>query len=264
MSSNDFTDDLKTKLEGLSNYNDNELKASIENKVDKVEGKGLSTNDFTDDLNTKLAGIAAGAEVNTINTVKLNGEALTVTDKSVNIEVPIPQAQDCEVIYNASNLPINVVNGTNGFTQEEKSFSAIASSGTTYETTITINKENISTIVLSTLLTQHNSNNQTSTKFIETGCVAKIELLHQGQSQTITEISTIGQSILIERAINGMQIRLTLQCSDNSKDVMFKVNIENYGINTTTNDILTISDSGDMYFQTMLKQKTAELQTQID
>lgn len=239
-------------------------KTELNAKVDKVEGKGLSTNDFTDDLNTKLAGIAAGAEVNTINTVKLNGETLTVTDKSVNIEVPIPQAQDCEVIYNASDLPINVVNGANGFTQKEKSFSAIASSGTTYETTITINKENISTIVLSTLLAQHNSNNQTSTKFIETGCVAKIELLHQGQSQTITEVSTIGQSVLIERAINGMQIKLTLQCSDNSKDVMFKVNIENYGINKTTNDILAISDSGDMYFQTMLKQKTAELQTQID
>lgn len=33
-------------------------------KVDKVEGKGLSTNDFTDALKNKLDGIAAGAEVN--------------------------------------------------------------------------------------------------------------------------------------------------------------------------------------------------------
>ncbi len=33
-------------------------------KVDKVSGKGLSTNDFTDALETKLNGIAAGAEVN--------------------------------------------------------------------------------------------------------------------------------------------------------------------------------------------------------
>lgn len=264
LSSNDFTDNLKTKLEGLSNYNDAEIKTSIENKVDKVEGKGLSTNDFTDDLNTKLAGIAAGAEVNAINTVKLNGEALTVTDKSVNIEVPIPQAQDCDVSYDAGNLPISVVNGANGFTQNQKSFSAIASSGTTYETTITVNKENISTIVLSTSLAQHNSNNQTSTKFIETGCVAKIEFLYQGQSQTIKEVSTIGQSVLIEEAINGMQIKLTLQCSDNSKNVMFKVNIENYCINETLNNTLTISDSGDMYLQNILKQKTAELQTQID
>ena len=36
----------------------------ISGKVDKVYGKGLSTNDFTDDLKNKLDGIAAGAEVN--------------------------------------------------------------------------------------------------------------------------------------------------------------------------------------------------------
>ena len=33
-------------------------------KVDKVEGKGLSENDFTDSLKSKLDGIASGAEVN--------------------------------------------------------------------------------------------------------------------------------------------------------------------------------------------------------
>lgn len=33
-------------------------------KVDKVTGKGLSTNDFTDTLKDKLDGIASGAEVN--------------------------------------------------------------------------------------------------------------------------------------------------------------------------------------------------------
>ena len=36
----------------------------ISGKVDKVDGKGLSTNDFTNDLKNKLDGIAAGAEVN--------------------------------------------------------------------------------------------------------------------------------------------------------------------------------------------------------
>jgi hypothetical protein len=36
----------------------------LANKVDKVTGKGLSTNDFTNTLKTKLDGIADGAEVN--------------------------------------------------------------------------------------------------------------------------------------------------------------------------------------------------------
>lgn len=39
-------------------------KTAWNNKVDKETGKGLSTNDFTDALKTKLDGIASGAEVN--------------------------------------------------------------------------------------------------------------------------------------------------------------------------------------------------------
>jgi phage gp45-like len=42
------------------------LIAAIAGKVDKVEGKGLSTNDFTDALLTKLNGIEAGANAYTL------------------------------------------------------------------------------------------------------------------------------------------------------------------------------------------------------
>ena len=38
--------------------------SKLDTKVDKVSGKQLSTNDYTDEDKTKLAGIAAGAEVN--------------------------------------------------------------------------------------------------------------------------------------------------------------------------------------------------------
>ena len=38
--------------------------SGLADKVDKVEGKGLSTNDFTDTLKTKLDNVEAGAEVN--------------------------------------------------------------------------------------------------------------------------------------------------------------------------------------------------------
>ena len=51
---------------------------AINNKVDKVEGKGLSTNDFTNDEKDKLAGIETGAEVNEIDTIT-PGENITVT-----------------------------------------------------------------------------------------------------------------------------------------------------------------------------------------
>ncbi len=40
------------------------IKSALDNKVDKVNGKGLSTNDYTTAEKSKLEGIAAGAEVN--------------------------------------------------------------------------------------------------------------------------------------------------------------------------------------------------------
>lgn len=59
----------------------------ISGKVDKVEGKGLSTNDFTDADKEKLDNIEAGAEVNVIETIKVDNVAQTVTDKTVNIDL---------------------------------------------------------------------------------------------------------------------------------------------------------------------------------
>lgn len=61
LSSNDFTNEAKNKLDDLENYDDTEIKNDIsdlsdavEDKVDKVAGKGLSTNDFTDAAKNKL------------------------------------------------------------------------------------------------------------------------------------------------------------------------------------------------------------------
>jgi hypothetical protein len=48
------------RIEGNTEY----LKEQVDNKVDKVSGKGLSTNDYTDAEKNKLAGIEAGAQKN--------------------------------------------------------------------------------------------------------------------------------------------------------------------------------------------------------
>ena len=53
-----------------------------------MTGKGLSTNDYTTDEKNKLAGIAAGAQVNVIESVKVNGAAQPISSKEVDIPVP--------------------------------------------------------------------------------------------------------------------------------------------------------------------------------
>ena len=62
-------------------------------KVDKVTGKGLSTNDYTTAEKNKLTGIAEGAQVNVIESIKVNNSTVTPTNKAVNITVPTKISQ---------------------------------------------------------------------------------------------------------------------------------------------------------------------------
>ena len=73
------------------------IKSGLKSKVDTETGKGLSENDFTTALKTAYdkavtdvkALTDAGAEANKIDTVKVNGNALTPdTNKAVDISVP--------------------------------------------------------------------------------------------------------------------------------------------------------------------------------
>lgn len=60
----------------------------LANKVDKDGSKVLSTNDYTTEEKNKLAAIEATAQVNKIESVKVNNVALEITDKAVNVAVP--------------------------------------------------------------------------------------------------------------------------------------------------------------------------------
>ncbi len=70
---------------------DTELATAIDGKVAKEDGKRL----MTDAEGTKLAGVAEGAQVNVIEVVKVNGQALSVAagDKSVDVIVPTAPVQ---------------------------------------------------------------------------------------------------------------------------------------------------------------------------
>lgn len=57
----------------------------IDNKVDKVTGKGLSTNDYSNEDKTKLGNIAAGAQVNVLEGIKVDGVAQAILNKYVNL-----------------------------------------------------------------------------------------------------------------------------------------------------------------------------------
>lgn len=69
-------------------YTKSETDSLLNGKVNVVSGKGLSTNDFTTALLNKLNGIETGAQVNKIESIKVNNVTQTITSKAVNITVP--------------------------------------------------------------------------------------------------------------------------------------------------------------------------------
>lgn len=120
LSSNDYTGTEKTKLSGIASgaqvnvlegIQRNGVTVTLTNKIANLLVP-TKTSDLTNDSNfaadasyvhtdnnytstekTKLSGISAGAQVNVIETIKVNGTAQTVSSKGVNITVPTKTSQ---------------------------------------------------------------------------------------------------------------------------------------------------------------------------
>lgn len=91
------------------------LAEALAKKVDAETGKGLSTNDFTNDLKSKLDAIEAGAQANVIENVSMNGEALVIAEKGVNIPL-------------ATNTTVGVIKGSdveNGVVIDEQGAASV-------------------------------------------------------------------------------------------------------------------------------------------
>lgn len=65
------------------------MNTALAKKVDKVSGKQLSTNDYTTTEKSKLAGIAAGAQVNVIESIVVNGVTASISSKKASVTIPI-------------------------------------------------------------------------------------------------------------------------------------------------------------------------------
>lgn len=83
----DIADDAEISVSKISG-----LDQLLNTKVDKIDGKGLSSNDFTDELKQKLEDIGTNAETNVIEHIFFNGNEILPTTinllpKSINLQV---------------------------------------------------------------------------------------------------------------------------------------------------------------------------------
>lgn len=110
LSTEDFTTEEKTKLAGLYNYNDTEVKADISalqnGKVDKVTGKQLSTEDFTTTEKNKLAGLS------NYDDTQVQADISALQTRATNIETK--NTEQDTAIANAQSTAENALNVANG------------------------------------------------------------------------------------------------------------------------------------------------------
>lgn len=97
--------DAQTLLVGGENIRD-----LLDEKVDKVEGKGLSSNDFTDTLKSKLDNIASGAEVN----VQADWNETNSSSDAYVKNKPENLVQDADYVHTDNNFTDTLKNKLNG------------------------------------------------------------------------------------------------------------------------------------------------------
>jgi hypothetical protein len=115
LSKNDFTDTLKTKLDNIASgaqvnviekvtinggetlgIKDKTVDITVPTKLTELTNDGNfvkdasyvhTDNNYTSEEKTKLAGVETGAQVNVIESVKLNGTAVSISGKAADIQV---------------------------------------------------------------------------------------------------------------------------------------------------------------------------------
>ena len=116
----DIADLTQTVQDDYKEINDH-ITDLYNKKVDKVEGKELSTNDFTDELKSKLENIEDTAQVNIIESISVDGTPQVIDDnKNVDLHQPVytlvkKETPDNKNIYEYN---LTVDNNTTGVTIE--------------------------------------------------------------------------------------------------------------------------------------------------
>lgn len=106
------TDEIPTKVSQLTNDSGYQTKSEVatavsdgvKNKVDKVDGKGLSTNDFTTAEKTKLANIADNATATTVDSALSDTSTNPVQNKVINAELGKKAPNDSPVFTGSISM----------------------------------------------------------------------------------------------------------------------------------------------------------------
>lgn len=222
LSEEDFTTALKTKLEGLSNYDDTDIKndiasldtayktadtaleekitaneQAIATKVDKVDGMGLSQENFTTVEKTKLTGLSNYDDTAIKASVEENKTNIAGVRSDLTAESTL-QAQNYATLTN--NLEAEVTRATNREDAIETKIDNILSTGLTLP-----NNESISARPTGSTTSPVNILTLTSGNVVEVGSnIGNLSLKSKG-SPVISINDGVAKEIALKEQIDALQ-----------------------------------------------------------
>lgn len=170
-----------------------QISNAVANKVDKVDGKGLSTNDYTTDEKNKLSGIATGAEVNQNAFSNVVVGSTTIAADSKTDSLTIIAGNNITITPDAANDKLTIaatdtVYTHPTYTSKNSGLYKITVDGTGHvSATTAVSKSDITALGIPAQDTTYSTATQSANGLMSSGDKTKLDGIETGANKTTVD-----------------------------------------------------------------------------
>lgn len=201
-----------------------QISNAVANKVDKVDGKGLSTNDYTTDEKNKLSGIATGAEVNQNAFSNVVVSSTTIAADSKTDSLTIVAGNNITITPDAANDKLTIaatdtVYTHPTYTSKKSGLYKITVDGTGHvSATTAVSKSDITALGIPAQDTTYSTATQSDNGLMSSGDKTKLDGIETGANKTVidSELSSTSTNPVQNKAVNTAISSLNTLVGDKS------------------------------------------------
>lgn len=201
-----------------------QISNAVANKVDKVDGKGLSTNDYTTDEKNKLSGIATGAEVNQNAFSNVVVGSTTIAADSKTDSLTIVAGNNITIAPDAANDKLTIaatdtVYTHPTYTSKKSGLYKITVDGTGHVSAATaVSKSDITALGIPAQDTTYSTATQSDNGLMSSGDKTKLDGIEIGANKTVidSELSSTSTNPVQNKAVNTAISSLNTLVGDKS------------------------------------------------
>lgn len=201
-----------------------QISSAVENKVDKVDGKGLSTNDYTTGEKNKLSGIATGAEVNQNAFSNVVVGSTTIAADSKTDSLTIVAGNNITITPDATNDKLTIaatdtVYTHPTYTSKSSGLYKVTVDGTGHVSAATaVAKSDITALGIPAQDTTYSTATQSANGLMSSSDKTKLDGIETGANKTVVDsaLSSTSTNPVQNKAVNTAISNLNTLVGDKS------------------------------------------------